>query len=203
MQPINENILKALAVTAEICDRPMSEAAARVMCQDLKDFPEEQLLGALERCRKELQGKLTVHAIIIRLADSRPSADEAWAMLPKDEKVSAILTTETLASMKPAMDLYAEGDHIGARMAFKETYSRLVQEARAKGTPVNWVPSLGFDKAGRVSAILEALDQKRMTVKHAETILGPGPLMQAIGTDAAGLAKLKALTENMLKPVQS
>ena len=196
--PLSEELLQALAVTAEICDRPMSKAAATVMCADLAPFPVEQVLGALTRCRKELTGKLTLQAILTRLADGRPTADEAWAMLPKDEDSSAVLTQETLSASMPAMQIYRHRDQIGARLAFKEAYNRLVQEARDAGKPVKWIPSLGCDGGGRASVIVEAVELGRLPVSQAEAILGPQELRRSLGVSHIGLARIADLTRGLL-----
>jgi hypothetical protein len=179
----------------------MSEAAAKVMCADLAAYPEEQIMAALTRCRKELQGKLTLQAIITRLGDGRPSSDEAWAMLPKDEATSAVLTQETLAAMNPAMQLYHEGDEVGARMAFRETYNREVQQSRDKGVPVCWIPSLGFDKRGRDSVIAEALELGRISFGQAKAIIGEEGVRNSLGVNQDGLQKLAAFKTGLLKSI--
>ena len=71
MQP-TENLLKAIAVTAELTDTDLSESAARVMAEDLAVFPENQVLGALVKCRRELKGRLRIGDVIDRLDDGRP-----------------------------------------------------------------------------------------------------------------------------------
>ena len=87
-------ILQAIAVTAELTGTQLSEPAARVFAGDLAAYPEAQVLGALTRCRKEVRGRLTLQDVIGRLDDGRPGAEEAWAMLPKDEAASCVWTDE-------------------------------------------------------------------------------------------------------------
>ena len=86
----SENLLKAIAVTAELTDTDLSEAAARVMAEDLAMYPEKQVLGALIKCRRELKGRLRISDVIERLDDGRPGPEEAWAIIPRSESDSVV-----------------------------------------------------------------------------------------------------------------
>lgn len=167
---VSDKILEALAVTAEVCDRPMSPAAAMVMADDLSKFNESHVLGALKRCRLELTGKLTTAAIIQRLDDGRPTADEAWAMYPHDEDSSAILNNEISESMQDARHLLEE-DRVAARMAFKDTYNKRIQESRQNGIAPVWFASLGIDRAARNDAILDGIAKGRLTREQGQAML--------------------------------
>lgn len=158
----SEQLIQAVAVTAELCGRTFSPAAAAVFVDDLARYPEAQVLGALRRCRREVRGILTVQDVVSRLDDGRPGAEEAWAMIPQDEAGSTVWTDEMAEAYGIARHLLAEGDRVGARMAFKETYGRLVAQARDDGRPVRWSPSLGHDPRGREAALLEAVDRGRL-----------------------------------------
>ena len=107
----------------------------------------------------------------IKSKDGRPSADEAWAMIPRNEYVSAVLTQDMLTAMAAAQPLLNEGDQVAARMAFKDSYNNLVNEARNKCTPIAWFPSLGEDKNGRESVITEAIRLGRITEEHGKKML--------------------------------
>jgi hypothetical protein len=50
----------------------------------------------------------------------------------------------------------AMGDEVGARMAFKDAYSRIVRESKERGEKVVWNVSLGFDAKKRTQAIEHA-----------------------------------------------
>ena len=78
-------LIKAVAVTAELCGRVFSPEAAAVFVSDLETYPEKALIRALARCRREVKGMLTVQDVLTRLDDGRPGVEEAWAMLPHDE----------------------------------------------------------------------------------------------------------------------
>jgi hypothetical protein len=94
--------------------------------------------------------------------DGRPGADEAWSMIPRDEYASAVLNEEMMAALGIAQPLLNEGDQVAARMAFKEAYTRLVDSSKRAGTPVRWFPSLGDDKNGRESVLIEAVRLGRL-----------------------------------------
>lgn len=87
--------------------------------------------------------------------DGRPGSDEAWAtaLKARDEFASVVWTHETAQAWDIARQVLALGDEVGARMAFRDVYTRLVDEARRHRRPIEWKASLGFDPAGRSAAI--------------------------------------------------
>ena len=172
MGKASPQLIQAVAVTAELCGRAFSPQAAAVFLDDLASFPEEQILPALARCRKEVRGVLTLQDVLSRIDDGRPGPDTAWGMIPHDEAGSVVWTEEMRLSWHVASRLLAEGDRVAARMAFKETYVQLVQKARDAGVPVCWSPSLGHDPYGREAVLLEALSQKRLPSKFVQEQLG-------------------------------
>lgn len=163
-------LLKAVAVTAELCGLTLSTEAARVFATDLSEYPENQVLVALTRCRRELSGqRLSINAVISRIDDGRPGPEEAWAMLPRDERTTVVWTTE----MAEAWGIARELDEIAGRMAFREVYVRLVTEARATKRPPVWQASLGQDPDGREVVLQDAVRLGRLTQDHVEHVLLP------------------------------
>jgi hypothetical protein len=160
-------LLEAVAVTAELCGRTFSDGAARVFVADIEGYPEHQLLGALKRCRKEVRGALTVHDVVSRLEDGRPGPEEAWAMLPMNEGATVVWTDEMREAFSVASPLIAAGEIVAARMAFKETYGRLVNAAREAAVVTSWTPSLGHDPRGREQALLQAVEKGRLRLEEA------------------------------------
>ena len=171
----NEQLVKSIAVCAELTGTELSEDAARVMAEDLSRYPLNQVMGALERCRRELKSRLTLAAVIERLDDGRPGVEEAWAMIPHDEGSTVVWTTEMAQAFGVAVKLL-ETDEVGARMAFKETYTKLISQARNDGIPVKWMPSLGHDKSGRDGPIMEAVAKGRLQATQAAEFLPPPPV---------------------------
>jgi hypothetical protein len=160
-------LLEAVAVTTELCGRTLSDGAARVFVDDLSVYPEQQVMGALKRCRKEVRGALTVADVVSRLDDGRPGVEEAWAMLPKSEADSAVWTTETSQAFGAAVGLLDAGEQVAARMAFKEIYLRLVQQSRDAAMPVEWHVTLGHDPKARDGALANAVHAGRISMDHA------------------------------------
>lgn len=160
-------VLEALAVTAELCGAELSDAAAKVMVADLSVHPEADVLLALTRLRHEHKGRLSLAAIIERLPDDRPGPEEAWGMLPKDEYTTAVLTDEINAAAEFSMPIFHDGDKVGARMAFREAYVKAVAENKARGVPVRWVVSLGWDKDSRLEPLADAVKLGRISEPEA------------------------------------
>lgn len=196
---MNENLVKDLAITAEICGSEMSDAAARVVIAELEQYDPKAVHGALARCRRELSSKLTLAAIVARLDDGRPSPEEAWATLPKQESESAVLSDEMREAMGPALQIIAAGDLVAARMAFLEVYRDRVSKARALRLPVSWSVSLGHDPSGREAAVIDAIAKGRLTAAHGQAlgIRSPetitkieGPTVDARGHIATSVRKI-------------
>lgn len=171
MQHAAESVVKALAVCAELTGTELSKAALTVMASDLAEYPTAQVLGALTRCRKELRGRLTLADVIIRLEDGRPGPEEAWAMVPQGEGETVVWTAETAAAYAVAAPLLEQGDKVAARMAFLETYRKLLADARASHTPTTWQISLGWDVGKREAPLLGAVAKGRLTMEVVTTFL--------------------------------
>jgi hypothetical protein len=104
-----QQIIEAIAVTAELTDTTQSGPAIAQMTRDLLGYPHDAVLTALARCRRELTHRLTLAAIIDRLesSDGRPHADEAWsiAVVAYDESATVVWTTEMAQAYGIALPL--------------------------------------------------------------------------------------------------
>ena len=103
--------------------------------------------------------------------DGRPGAEEAFAIALRsdDEAETIVWTAEMSSAWAIASPVQNSGDKVGARMAFKEAYARLIEEARRLRRPVKWAPSLGHDASRRDIAL---------TTAHAAGLLtGPAPVL--------------------------
>jgi len=171
-----KNLLEAIAATAEIMGTTISPAAAVMMVKDLSDYKHDDVIAALKIVRSG-SGRFNLKEIVDALAkvcpDGRPGANEAWAMMPKDEHASAVMTEEMAQALHIAQPLIDDGDQYGARMAFVEAYKRIVDAAKLDGTPVKWFASLGFDKEERASVIADAVRLGRLKQDHAASLLPP------------------------------
>lgn len=170
-------LIKAIAATAELCGARLTEAGASMLVADLSQYPHDAVLQALSKVRRS-PGRFSLGAIVeaMEARDGRPGADEAWAMIPQNERDTAVWTPEMSKAWGVAAPLLEMGDKIGARMAFKDAYGRLVQEARENGVAARWEVSLGLDPNGRESAIRSAVEMGRISSSHATALL-PAPDM--------------------------
>lgn len=114
-------------------------------------------------------------------ADGRPGADEAWATAIRsvDESDTVVWTEESALSWAIARPVFDRGDEIGARMAFRDAYNRMVASARERGVAVSWVVSEGFDRERRVLALERAAQSGQLPRIEAEALLqlaGPAPV---------------------------
>ena len=191
-------LLDALAVTAELTGTELTKPAARVMLADLQAYPSSHVLAALSRCRRELKGRLTLAAILERLDDGRPGANEAWAMIPQDESGSVVWTEEMATAFGAAHPLLAAGQIIAARQTFLEVYERECATARAMLRPPKWTPSLGHDAGQRVRALEAAARLGRITQDRAAALLPAPDRAQA---NVALIELAKAAPDDVRKPI--
>jgi hypothetical protein len=178
-------VLKAIAATAELTGTELSEAALLVFEGDLEGYSDAQVIAALTRCRRELRGRLTVADVIDRIASvgGHPTANEAWALvLASIDEAETVVWTEQIAEAagiaQPVLDA---GDEVGARMAFRDAYERILRE---RPEAPRWFPSLGNDLARRAEALDRAVRAGLMTQTHAAGLLpapkDPGPIGGAL-----------------------
>lgn len=172
-----DKIIEALGVTAELMGQQVTPAALVMMAEDLAGYPQQQVLEALRRVRRECR-RMTLADIIERMeaADGRPNADEAWAnaMVALDESQTVVWTREALEAWGIARPLMVINDKTGARMAFRGAYERLVEESRARKEPAHWSASLGWDVDNRREVLESAVQAGRLTHTQAQGLL-PAP----------------------------
>lgn len=190
-------ITRALAVTAELTGTELSVISLKAMEAELSQYPVRAVLDALNRCRRELTGRLTLAAVLERInaIDGRPTANEAWAVALRgfDEAQTIITNEEINEAMQAARPILDAGDEVGARMAFRDSYERIVSTNRIKGVLPKWYPSLGSDKRLREMVIADAADKGVIDGAHYLPMLPP-----RTSGDGAGVV---ALLEN--KPIPS
>lgn len=121
----------------------------------------------------------------------RPGVDEAWALVQEavDERATVVWTPEMAEAFSVCRPVLIGGDKVGARMAFKDAYTRLVADASRQQKPVKWEVSLGSDASRRVAAIEKAQSAGLLPAAQAQALL---PAPEAIEeVDRAGLARLR------------
>lgn len=123
--------------------------------------------------------------------DGRPGVEEAWGLCARacDESETIVWTEEMAQAWLVSREVMAMGDRVGARMAFKESYTRQVEDARRIRRPISWTVSMGKDPAKRLSALSKAETMGLLGVGEALRLAPP-----EAGSDAFAL-----LLENAVK----
>jgi hypothetical protein len=178
MDRTNKNaVLKLVAESLAAYSKKLPDAGPLLdsWWNELHAFPLPVIAESFAAYKDESEFVPTPAAIAKRCKtmDGRPGAEEAWAMIPMDAQTSAVWTDEIAEAWGSAEPLLDVGDRIAARMAFKETYLRLVSRARESGTPIRWTLSQGSDKNGRQAALIEAVRKRRMGLDAALSLLPP------------------------------
>jgi hypothetical protein len=200
----SSKLIEAIAVTAELCGRTFTPEAAAMFVADLAGHPERQVLAALQRCRQEVRGALTLHDVVSRVDDGRPGVEEAWsiALASRDESDSAVWTNEIAEAWNVARAVMDLGDKIGARMAFKESYTRVVEAARRERRPHAWTLSEGFDQARRAEVLRIAAQQGRAVAGAGHLLALPNPHGPVALLESAATASSAGLSQTARAAVQ-
>lgn len=195
---LNPDIIRAVAVTAELTGAQLSEPAMEAMVEHLSGYPTDQVLAALHRCQVELRGALTLAAVMDRLDDGHPGPEIAWAMVARlDEEASIVWTDEIAEAFGVVRGML--NDRVGARLAFLEAYRLRLAEARVLRRPPHWWPSLGYDQAGRVAAIREAVDKKRLPASTLRRLLPHEEPVDMAALGEGGQEQAKALVQTLTR----
>lgn len=107
--------------------------------------------------------------------DSRPGADEAWAiaLTSCDEADTVVWTTEIAEAFAICQPVLKIGDEVGARVAFKDAYNRIINKARNDRVAVKWVASLGWDLNRREAALTKASGRGLLAAPEVAALLPP------------------------------
>lgn len=165
-------LIKAIAVTAELMGTEWSEEAARAVAEELSQYRIEDVKVALTECRKSLKGRLTLADILERIPSGHPGPEVAWATIAKamgNEQLTLVWTDEMREAYGIASQL--SDDPVQARLAFKERYLELIKKARQARTAPTWRVSLGYDLQGREVAIRDAVANGQLSYAHAKTLM--------------------------------
>lgn len=139
--------------------------------------------------------------------DGRPGAEEAWAMAlhARDEAETVVWTAEMAEAWSIARGVFELGDEVGARMAFREAYTRLVEDARRSHMPAAWSVSLGFDLERRTLAITVAVHAGRLPQEELQALPAPARgdmllLPTASANTEEARQRLRELAERLRNP---
>jgi hypothetical protein len=166
-----------LTIMAEAFGEKLTEERQEIYCAGLAEFSQNRLDVAFRRARYELKWfpKLAelrdlAGAALGVFADGRPGPEEAWARMPKGERIeddTVVWCDEERIAYGACRSLLLDGDQIAARMAFKERYERTLAEARSQGYPVRWTISAGYDVGHRLTVLASAVEAKQINLDTA------------------------------------
>ncbi len=107
--------------------------------------------------------------------DGRPAPEEAWAIAvpSRDERETVVWTEEIAMAWEVAWPVLQLRDEVGARVAFRDTYRRLVDEARHARRPIRWFASEGHDASRRQIALQAAVRLGRLREGQVEQLPAP------------------------------
>lgn len=111
-------------------------------------------------------------AQIEKMGDGRPGVEEAWAiaLTSRDESETVVWTQECAEAFAICQPVLQSGDEVGARMAFKEAYSRLVGASKRANEPVRWSASIGWDMRKREAALTKAATAGLLPAPKPDTL---------------------------------
>lgn len=138
-----------------------------------------------------------------KLLDGRPDENEAWALSlsSRDERETVVWTEEMAKAFYIALPMLEGGDEVGARMAFKDAYSRMVADARAASRLAKWSVSAGWDNELRALAVQKAT--------FAGLLEGPQPHLALTNESDIkaerpdGLVRVLEAVAAIIKPVEN
>lgn len=168
-----------------------SDVSTMLFFAAVKDYPLADVRRALDVHVAASKFPPTPSEVLERLQslDGRPDAEEAWAVAlsAEDDERTVVWSAEMAEAWGIARCVLP--DRVGARMAFKVAYERLVAESRTQRRPTTWQATLGFDPAGRAPAIraAEALGRHIPTGEHLRALPSPNAAAALLtGEDRSG-----------------
>lgn len=195
-----EQLLEQLYATAEVLGSEIKPAAASLMIRDMRQYDRSEVEQALARCRSEINGRLTLAAILDRMpsANAWLSPNEAWALAldAQDDVRTVIWTDEIARAAGVAQPVLDQGDKVGARMAFIAAYEREVAAAKAEGGAPRWWPSLGSSPELRREAIEKGVKDGLLPAPKVEHLL-PSPAGPAAAEEGGDPEKVQAMLQQL------
>jgi hypothetical protein len=158
MQTNKQRFSMLMAATAEVYGKSITPELLKTYWGVMEKYPIEQIEHAAKR-HLELGRFFPTPAELIALipqaqANQHIDADEAWSIVLAsfDEAETVVMTQQMLEARAVAWSVWSSGDEIGARMAFKAAYKRLIATPEK---PV-WRVVAGWDANRRLPAVEKA-----------------------------------------------
>lgn len=150
--------LRAFAANAAVFNKPVTDDVVGIYWAILADYDVNDVEAAFVKHLKVSKFFPTPAELVALIPSAHAmkhvDADEAWAIVlaSMDEAETVVMTQPMLEARGIAWPIWQDGDEIGARMAFRSAYNRIIAAA---GKPV-WRVVAGWDAERRLSAIEQA-----------------------------------------------
>jgi len=152
-----------------------TDSALEMMFASLAEFSLQEIQQALVDHISSKDGRWRPNAAYIREQIGRRrgaawvSADEAWGQVPKLESDAGLLNQVTAAALASAQELIDDGDMIAARRTFIDTYSRLVEAAKAHPDPAQRHPRTWVSGNGQPKRFQDTHGERQMLLERASS----------------------------------
>ena len=209
------DLLEAAWIAKGRAPEQVTEKVLDVWIRLLADVPLRYVERALEIHGRDATAKHPpTPADVLEIIDERtgpkwPEPNEAWAiaLASMDEDASIVWCAEIAQARWAAMPIMQEGDEVGARMAFLETYRGLVEQAKREHRHIEWIASPGHNAEGR-AVLQQAVERGQIAHSKVERYLpNPEPdsgfvaglLAATVDADPdAALSKLRSLKDSLM-----
>lgn len=165
-----EQINKLLIDESAYWDAPMNEVKIRQYAEELMGLDERDLRASVQYFRRQAgRRQMPMPAdYIAAIPDGHLSTNESWAMIPKNEDDACVWSEEMRLAYGACRSLIREGNITGAFFVYKESYERLVAEAKQKRQRPKWtLTESDSSKSATEAAVIEAVHKGRFTLQQA------------------------------------
>jgi len=196
----------------QVGGKVISENAMNMIFETLREYPLNAISQAIRIHCKKTKYAPAPNDIIEIINDHtgipQVGPEEAWsiARASMDESVTSVLTQAIAEARSVAQPIFESGDSIGARMAFKETYARIIKNNPCQ----SWFISPGTDKTTSLPVIEKAIHLGRLPRSIASKFLpnpndsGPiGKLLTGKTVDLSNNENLKRKWSEIKKTLKS
>lgn len=175
--------LEAITGCAAVYRIELKAPQLAIYWEILKDF---ELQDVIEAITKHLKSSKFFPApaelleyIPAAFSSKHIGADEAWAIVVESfDEESTVVTTQQIAEARGiALHIYQSGDEVGARVAFRDAYNRIVKTAPEP----SWFVSEGFDKARKADAVAMAVQLGRLPAGSDKAYRLEAPKVTVVG----------------------
>ena len=158
--------VEILTTCSSIYRQEIETPAIKVFWSLLSGYEINEVEAAFYKYMSEGRFMPTPAEIIARISSTKKHVDknEAWAICSRlaTEEDTAIITAQMRDAWAISYPIYEAGDKVGARMAFIETYERLV----AFNPEIHWEVQGGSNKSLKQHRVEEAVRIGRLSEDH-------------------------------------